>query len=50
MELMEYKYIRELYDKLDYWRAYTPNSVSSNMLRIGKNNSIKNAIASSIEI
>ena len=50
MDLKAVKNLRELHEELDYWRAYTPNSVSSNMLRIGKNNSIKNAIASSIEI
>ena len=50
MELMEYKYIRELYDKLDYWRAYTPNNMASNMYKVSSIRSLEREIALEIEV
>ena len=47
---MEFRDIRELYEQLDYWREFKPNSVSDNMLKVNKIRSIKHEIATTIDV
>lgn len=50
MDLKDVKSIRELYEELDYWRAYKPNSMPSNMYKVSSIRSLEREIALEIEV
>ena len=50
MDLKAVKNLRELHEELDYWRAYTPNNMASNMYKVSSIRSLEREIALEIEV